>query len=95
MERFAGCWSCGSHGPCYEDCYCAACRNPVEYMEWCVCHPDQYRRWRDTQKLAPGVECTCPKCRAKRGWPYVVHRTPPRRRERRECRWQLRLPLQQ
>jgi hypothetical protein len=29
-----GCWSCGAHGPCYDDCQSAKCVYPDGYAEW-------------------------------------------------------------
>jgi hypothetical protein len=57
-----GCWSCGAHGPCDDDCECAKCLDPDGYDDWRDTHPDQYAAWLARQELDDDDECDCPSC---------------------------------
>ncbi len=61
MSPMRGCWSCGSHGPCYGECECAKCVDPGDYEEWRNYNPEAYDAWLDRQEL-DGEECDCPGC---------------------------------
>jgi hypothetical protein len=56
---FAGCWSCGAHGPCYTNCDCAKCVDPEGYADWRADDPEGYADWIDRQHVE---ECDCPSC---------------------------------
>ena len=60
--RLQGCWDCGAHGPCFPDCLCAKCADPLGYAQWRRDHPERYRAWVASQRLARAEECPCPMC---------------------------------
>lgn len=60
---FKGCWSCGAHGPCYSDCQCAKCVDPIGYARWRRDNPKDYADWLQEQHLGHGEYCDCPSCR--------------------------------
>jgi hypothetical protein len=60
--RLRGCWSCGSHGRCYDGCECTKCLDPEDYSRWRCENPEEYREWLDSQRLEHDEECDCPSC---------------------------------
>ncbi len=56
---FKGCWSCGSHAACFDDCDCAKCVDPEDYEDWRQGNPAQYESWLERQQVD---ECGCPGC---------------------------------
>jgi hypothetical protein len=60
--RLKGCWSCGSHGECYDGCDCAKCLDPEGYAEWRANNPDEYAEWLESQRLEHDEGCDCPGC---------------------------------
>jgi hypothetical protein len=68
VSAMRGCWSCGSHGACFEGCVCAKCLDPDGYEEWRKNDPEGYEDWLDSQQLEHGEECDCPGCTGEAGW---------------------------
>jgi len=41
---------------------CAKCADPLGYAQWRRDHPERYRAWVASQRLARAEECPCPMC---------------------------------